>query len=214
MSKQQTDIELAGPLEAVFQNPDVVKENIKIFRETLPKLLDPKIDIVMIHGKPFKNKNAWNVIDQYFGVHTETTKSWVTQLPDDEFSVTVSVRAYKGVRSAGRSGTCTSIEMKEKHQGKGFAALYSHCHGMAETRGIERASGAFFMDADVSAEEAQGAPNAMKKESEYCSCPFSEIKMGIIEDGVGLCKCLTCKKQMSEIRRNEYLKSKGKTNAN
>lgn len=212
-----TEVELAGPLEAVFQNPKVVRENIAVFRKALPELLKPGVDIVKIHGKDFKNKSGWNIINQYFGVHTETVKSWVEILPDGEFAVTVAVRAFKGPRAAGRSGTCTSLEMKEKHKGKDFPGLYSACHGMAETRGIERASGAFFMDADVSAEEVEGSPGPMKKEGEpsqggsqkegYCACP--DDKVDLVKAG-GQHGCRRCQRQVDEVTAARILEKKDK----
>ena len=210
----ETELELAGPLEAVFKDPETVRQNIKIFRESLTKLLDPKVDMNMIHGKLRNNKSAWNVINQYWGVDTEPLRSWVTQLPDGEFAVNVAVRAFKGRNSAGRSGTCTSLEMKEKHKGKDFAALYSYCHGMAETRGMERACSALFMDADVSAEEVEGSPGPMQKNGEdkpkktpgvtICECEDNKVQLS--KDGRG---CIRCQRLIDETKRKRIWETRG-----
>ena len=65
-----------------------------------------------------------------------------------------------------RSGTCTSLEMKAKHHGKDFDGLHSACYGMAETRAVGRATLAFFMVADVAAEEVEGSPGFHPQSSE------------------------------------------------
>lgn len=152
------ELELAGPLEAVFKNPEQVRDNIKIFRKAIGEILDPKVDILMVQGKPHIKKSGCNALNAYFGVDAATVSSWVTQLPDDEYSVSVSVKCSTKGHSVTRSGTCTSVEMRNKHKGKDFDALHSACYGMAETRAVGRATLAFFMVADVAAEEVEGSP--------------------------------------------------------
>ena len=127
----------------------------------------------------------------------------MTELPDGEYSVTVAVEASQtGREPVGRSGTCTSLEMKEKHNGKDFAGLYSACHGMAETRAIGRVSGAFYMVADVAAEEVDGHPDWNEKPTEmiqhakevpkgHCSHPDEAVDL---VDPKGIHDPFTCGK--------------------
>lgn len=158
-SDETTKIELAGPLKPVFADPKVVRENIKLFRQYQKELLDPEVDIEYIQGKPFTKKSGWNVLNAFFGVRTVPLKSWKEALPDGEFMMVVVVEASgAGREPVARSGYCSSIEMKEKHKGKSYSAIESHCHGMAETRAVGRASGAFYMVEDVSAEEVGDSP--------------------------------------------------------
>lgn len=211
MAKKPTELELAGPLEAVFKNPEQVRENIKIFRAAVTKILDPKVDIAIIHDKPFTRKSGWDATNAYFGVKTKPISSWVIQLPDGEYTVSVAVEASgAGREPVARSGTCTSIEMKAKHQGKDFMGLFSACHGMAETRAVGRASSSFFMVADVSAEEVEDSPGPMKKEGEeltqkskWCMCDLDKIKISDDET-----YCLTCSKPLSENQVKTIKKAK------
>ncbi len=162
-----SELELAGKLEAVFKNPEQVRENIKIFREAVIKILDPKVDILMVQGKPHIKKSGCNALNAYFGVEARTVTSWVTQLPEDEFSVSVSVECKSVGHKVTRSGTCTSTEMRQKHGGKDFSGLHSACHGMAETRAVGRATLAFYMVADVAAEEVEGSPGFKAQQEEH-----------------------------------------------
>jgi len=209
--ENSTEVELSGPLEAVFQKPELVQENIKIFREALPKLLDPKVDMSKIQGKDFIRKSGWNVINGYFNVKTHPTKSWRNEYPDREYAIVVVVEAIKDGRSVSRSATCTSQEMKSKHHGEDYASLESNCYGMAETRAVGRASAAWYMVGDVSAEEVEGSPGAMKKEGEtsttsqtppgqqgitICVCPTDKVKLA--EDGKS---CTRCQNMLDETKR-------------
>lgn len=203
MSKQE--MEVVGKLEAVFENPEQVRENIKIFREAMSKVLDPKVDVLLVQGKPHIKKSGCNVLNAYFGVQARTVNSWVTALPDDEFAVSVSVECIKGGHKVTRSGTCTSTEMKNKHGGKDYDALYSACHGMAETRAVGRATLAFFMVADVAAEEVDGAPTFKPESSEqtqhaketpagYCTHPDDAVDLVDPTAPGDPYKCGKCKK--------------------
>jgi len=181
------ELELAGPLEAVFKNPEQVRENIKIFRKAMNEILDPAVDILMVQGKPHIKKSGCNALNAYFGVESKTITSWVTQLPDDEYSVSVSVECSTKGHKVCRSGTCTSLEMKAKHSGKDFAGLHSACYGMAETRAVGRATLAFFMVADVAAEEVEGSPgfhpqneqtqHAKEVPQGHCSHPDEAVEL-------------------------------------
>jgi len=154
-----TEITKIGPLTPVFENPELVQQNIKKFREACTKILDPKIDIAMVNGKPFIRKSGWNVLNQYFGVQTLPVKSWRSELPDGEYMITVVVQAsLKGIIGPARSASCTSMEMKEKHHGKAYLGMDSHCYGMAETRAVGRVSAAWYMIGDPSAEEVGSQP--------------------------------------------------------
>ena len=142
----------------------------------------------------------------YWGVDTHPTKSWVTQLPDEEYAVSVAVEASgQGRKPVSRSGTCTSIEMKRKHNGKDFDGLFSACHGMAETRAVGRASGAFFMVADVPAEEVEGHPDFNPQQSEqkefakkvpqgHCSHPDDAVELIDPTSPGDPHRCAKCKK--------------------
>lgn len=204
---ESTEIVLSGPLEAVFQKPELVQENIRIFRTALPKLLDPKVDMSKIQGKDFIRKSGWNVINGYFNVKTHPTKSWRNEYPDGEYAIIVVVEAIKEGRSVSRSATCTSQEMKAKHHGENYASLESNCYGMAETRAVGRASAAWYMVGDVSAEEVEGSPGAMKKEGDtsstpsspgqtICVCPTEKVKLA--EDGK---YCIRCNRILDETKR-------------
>lgn len=181
------ELELSGPLEAVFKNPEQVRENIKIFRKAMTEILDPKVDILMVQGKPHIKKSGCNALNAYFGVETKTINSWVTQLPDNEYSVSVSVECYKNGHKVCRSGTCTSTEMRNKHKGNDFDALHSACYGMAETRAVGRATLAFFMVADVAAEEVEGSPGFQPQNEQtqhskevppgHCSHPDNAVEL-------------------------------------
>lgn len=208
---EATEVVIAGPLEAVFQKPELVQENIRIFRTALPKLLDPKVDMAKIQGKDFIKKSGWNVINGYFNVETFPTKSWRNEYPDGEYAIVVVVKATKAGRSVSRSATCTSEEMKSKHNGQGYASMESNCYGMAETRAVGRASAAWYMVGDVSAEEVEGSPGPMKKQGEtsptsrtapgqqgitICVCPTEKVKLS--EDGKS---CARCQNMLDETKR-------------
>ena len=214
----ETELELVGPLEAAFKNPEVIRENIKIFRLATKQILDPEVDIAIIHGKPFTKKSGWDATNAYFGVETKPTRSWRTELPEGEYAVTVAIQLSKLGHVVSRSGTCTSLEMKAKHNGKDFMGLYSACHGMAETRAVGRASSSFYMIPDVSAEEVEGAPTPMQKEGTrpqqkegerpqfeppiiICQCENDKVELTV--DGKG---CRTCRKILSEEKRLKIVK--------
>jgi len=192
-----TEVALAGPLEAVFEKPELVQENIKIFRQALPKLLDPKVDMAKIQGKDFIKKSGWNVINGYFNVETFPTKSWRNDYDNGEYAIVVVVKATKAGRSVSRSATCTSEEMKSKHHGENYASLESNCYGMAETRAVGRASAAWYMVGDVSAEEVEGSPGPMKKEGDDKFNP-SPTKTVPNQQGVTICVCPTDKVTLDE----------------
>ena len=162
-NEQETAITKIGPLTPVFEKPELVQQNIKKFRETCKLILDPKGDMAIINGKQFIRKSGWNVLNQYFGVQTVPIKSWRTELEDGDYMLTVVVQtSFNKIIGPARSASCTSIEMKEKHGGKSYLGMESHCYGMAETRAVGRASAAWFMVGDPSAEEVESAP---RKES-------------------------------------------------
>ncbi len=211
---ESTEVVLSGPLKPVFEDPELVQRNIVIFRAALPKLLDPRIDMAKIQGKDFIKKSGWNVINGYFNVKTRPTKSWRNEYPDREYANIVVVEAVKDGRSVSRSATCTSQEMKAKHNGKDYASLESNCYGMAETRAVGRASAAWYMVGDVSAEEVEGSPGPMKKEGDdkfnpsptktvpnqqgttICVCPTDKVTLD--EDGK---HCTRCQRILDETKR-------------
>jgi len=195
MSKNEaTEVVLTGPLKPVFEDPELVQRNIVIFRAALPKLLDPKVDMAVIQGKQFIKKSGWNVINGYFNVETFPTKSWRNEYPDGEYAIVVVVKATKEGRSVSRSATCTSEEMKSKHNGQEYASMESNCYGMAETRAVGRASAAWYMVGDVSAEEVEGSPGLMKKEGK--TSPTSQAPPG--QQGITICVCPVDKVVLSE----------------
>jgi len=195
---EATEVVLVGPLEAVFAKPELVQENIKIFRAALPKLLDPKVDMAVIQGKDFIKKSGWNVINGYFNVKTQPTQSWRIELPDGEYAIIVVVEAVKGGRSVSRSAECSSLEMKSKHHGEDYASLESNCYGMAETRAVGRASAAWYMVGDVSAEEVEDSPGPMKKEGEEKFNPSPTKTVPSTQQGVTICVCPTDKVTLDE----------------
>jgi len=214
----ETAIVLSEPLKAVFQKPELVKENIAIFREALPKLLDPKVDMATIQGKQFIKKSGWNVINGYFNVKTRPTASWRNEYPNGEYAVVVVVEAIKDGRSVSRSATCTSSEMKSKHNGQDYASLESNCYGMAETRAVGRASAAWYMVADVSAEEVEGSPGPMQKTGEgkpeekpkktpgVTICECEDLKVQLTIDGKG---CKRCQRIIDEDKRKRIWEQQG-----
>lgn len=154
--EEETGIAKIGPLEPVFESPELVKENIKKFREACKAILDPNVDMAMISGKQFIRKSGWNVLNQYFGVVTIPIKSWREDLGNDEYMITVVIQtSHKGIIGPARSASCTSMEMKEKHGNESYMGMESHCYGMAETRAVGRASAAWYMVGDPSAEEME-----------------------------------------------------------
>ena len=156
MSEQKTAIVKIGTLTPVFEDPKIVQQNIRIFREACKAILDPAVDTSMIQGKPFIKKSGWNVLNQYFGVETVPIKSWRTELEDGEYMITVVVQTSKnGFIGPARSASCTSMEMRAKHKDKAYIGMESHCYGMAETRAVGRASAAYYMVGDPSAEEVE-----------------------------------------------------------
>lgn len=153
MSDQQ-EISLMGELKPAFESPKTVQNNIRIFRETVEQILDPNVDTCIISGKRHIKKSGWNALNQYFGVETKPTASWRTELEDGEYMITVVVQcSLDEKRKQSRSASCTSMEMKEKHGGKQYLGMESHCYGMAETRAVGRASAAWYMIGDNTAEE-------------------------------------------------------------
>jgi len=210
----ETEVELAGLLEPIFKNPELVQANIKLFRAALPKLLDPKIDMAVIQGKQFIRKSGWNVINGYFNVETLPTKSWRVELPDGEYSIVVVVKAVKGSRSVSRSAECSSLEMKSKHHGEDYASLESNCYGMAETRAVGRASAAWYMIGDVSAEEVEGSPGPMQKTGEekpkktpgVTICECEDLKVQLSKDGGG---CIRCQRKLDEEKRKRIWEQQG-----
>jgi len=156
---EETTLTKIGPLTPVFEKPEIVQQNIKKFRETYKAILDPNIDIAIISGKTFIRKSGWNVLNQYFGVQTTPIKSWRTELENDEYMITVVVQtSLRGHVGPARSASCTSMEMKAKHGEKSYLGMESHCYGMAETRAVGRASAAWYMVGDPSAEEMESIP--------------------------------------------------------
>jgi len=198
-----TEVILSGPLTPVFADAEQVKKNIKIFRESLTKLLDPNVDMLKIQGKDFIRKSGWNVINGYFNVHLRPTNSWRVELPDGEYAVVVVVEATKDGRSVSRSAECSSVEMKSKHHGEDYASLESNCYGMAETRAVGRASAAWYMVADVAAEEVEGSPGTITPADSYCGCSYDKMELTTDEKG-----CRTCKKQVSDVKREEFKRRK------
>ena len=212
-----TEVELSGTLEPIFKNPELVQENIRIFRAALPKLLDPKVDMLNIQGKQFIRKSGWNVINGYFNVETRPTKSWRVELPDGEYAIVVVVEAIKNGRSVSRSAECSSLEMKSKHHDEGYASLESNCYGMAETRAVGRASAAFYMVGDVSAEEVETTPGPMQKTGEgkpeevkktpgVTICECEDLKVKLTKDGKG---CSRCQRILDETKRERVWKQQG-----
>ena len=166
MASEENQITKIGPLTPVFEKPELVQENIKKFRETCQLILDPKIDILIINGKTFIRKSGWNVLNQYFGVRTEPIKSWREPIGEDDYMITVVIQTSLGDHlGPARSASCTSMEMKEKHGGKSYKGMESHCYGMAETRAVGRASAAWYMVGDPSAEEVENAPPPQQQET-------------------------------------------------
>ncbi len=194
-NEQETAITKIGTLIPVFEKPEQVQENIKIFREACKKVLDPKIDIVMINGKEFIRKSGWNVLNQYLGVETKPTKSWRTELKNDEYMITVVVEAsLNGTHPQSRSASCTSMEMKAKHSGKKYLGMESHCYGMAETRAVGRASAAWFMIGDSSAEENENTPKRDTSDLGTCMCKPEDRKLANDEK-----TCRRCHLPFSQI---------------
>ncbi|MEM3171946.1 MAG: hypothetical protein QXE82_00210 [Candidatus Nitrosotenuis sp.] len=193
-NEETTELVMAGPLTPVFADPKIVRENIKKFREYQKQLLDPEVDIEYIQGKPFTKKSGWNVIDGFFGCVTRPIDSWKKELPDGEFMMVVVVEASgMGRKPVSRSGYCSSIEMKKKHHDKDYAAIESHCHSMAETRAVGRASAAFFMVEDVSAEEVGDSPGFSDQDATIpkgvkraCKCNEATKNANLVKPG-GTC---------------------------
>ena len=217
-NETETTIILKEPLKAVFEKPELVAENIKIFREALTKLLDPQVDMATIQGKRFIKKSGWNVINGYFNVKIRPTQSWRVEQPDGEYSVVVVVEAIKDGRSVSRSAECSSLEMKSKHNNQDYASLESNCYGMAETRAVGRASAAWYMVADVSAEEVEGSPGPMKKTGEpklddkpkktpgVTICECEDLKVQLTTDGKG---CKRCQRILDEDKRKRIWDQQG-----
>ncbi len=172
-NEQEHAITKIGPLTPVFEDPKLVQQNIKTFREACKAILDPNVDTSVIQGKVFIKKSGWNVLNQYFGVQTTPIKSWRTELDDKEYMITVVVQtSLKNHMGPARSASCTSMEMKEKHNGKSYPGMESHCYGMAETRAVGRASAAWYMVGDPSAEEMENVPRDSVPEGvpRACKC--------------------------------------------
>jgi len=160
MSEEEHALTKIGALEPVYEKPELVQQNIKKFREACKAILDPKVDISIISGKPFIRKSGWNVLNQYFGVQTIPIKSWRTELENGEYMITVVIQtSLKNFLGPARSASCTSMEMKAKHHNKEYLGMDSHCYGMAETRAVGRASAAWYMVGDTSAEEMEPMNN-------------------------------------------------------
>jgi len=146
---------LIDKLTPKFTTPQTVKENIKILRQAMDSILQDD-DVAMIKGKRHIKKSGWNILNQYFGVNIEPIKSWRTELENNEYMITVVAQAsLDGKNKQARSASCTSIEWKQKHDGKEYIGMESHIYGMAETRAVGRVSAAWYMIADTSAEEME-----------------------------------------------------------
>lgn len=197
MSNEQETITKIGPLTPVFETPELVQQNIKKFRETCHQILDPKIDLATINGKIFIRKSGWNVLNQYFGVQTIPIKSWRTELEDNEYMLTVVVQtSFNGIIGPARSASCTSIEMKEKHGNKSYLGMDSHCYGMAETRAVGRASAAWFMVGDPSAEEMDNSPSNFSNTSDVKTCLCTPKQRELSNDTKS---CKNCGKLFSTL---------------
>lgn len=181
MASEENQITKIGPLTPVFESPELVQQNIKKFRETCKAILDPKIDTSIISGKVFIRKSGWNVLNQYFGVQTTPIKSWREPIGDEDYMITVVIQTSLGNHiGPARSASCTSMEQKEKHGGKSYAGMESHCYGMAETRAVGRASAAWYMVGDPSAEEMENVPSESKSNTAP-SLP-SEAQLKFLKD--------------------------------
>lgn len=190
-NEQEHAITKIGPLTPVFEKPEIVQQNIKTFREACKAILDPNVDMAHINGKQFIRKSGWNVLNQYFGVQTIPIKSWRTELEDGEYMLTVVVQTSQGpIVGPARSASCTSMEMKEKHGGKSYKGMESHCYGMAETRAVGRASAAWFMVGDPSAEEVENAPKNSHDLSDVkvCLCASEERTLATDNKSCGKCE--------------------------
>ena len=189
-NEQETAITKIGPLTPVFEKPELVQQNIKTFRETCKAILDPKVDIATILGKTFIRKSGWNVLNQYFGVQTTPIQSWRTELENGEYMITVVIQtSLKNHIGPARSASCTSMEMRAKHKGEDYIGMESHCYGMAETRAVGRASAAWYMVGDPSAEEMDTAPNNFHNISDVKVCLCQPEERELAEDKESCAKC-------------------------
>ena len=137
------------------------------------------------------------MLNQYFGVQSIPIKSWRTELEDGEYMLTVVVQTSKGgMVGPARSASCTSMEMKEKHNGVKYLGMESHCYGMAETRAVGRASAAWFMVGDPSAEEMDNAPSSFNNTSDVKVCLCKPKERELDDDGKS---CVKCGKEFSKI---------------
>ena len=207
MASEQSDgIIKIGPLMPVFEAPEMVQQNIKVFRAACKAILDPNVDIVKINGKDHIKKSGWNVLNQYFGVQTIPIKSWRTELEDGEYMLTVVIQTSQGaIIGAARSASCSSMEMKAKHGNKSYLGMDSHCYGMAETRAVGRASGAWYMVGDASAEEMDNAPSNFNDTSGIKTCTCDPEKRVLAPDDKS---CGICKKEFSAIVLESILAKK------
>ena len=164
---------LLGKLTPKFETPETVNHNIITLRKAMDTILQ-KEDVATINGSRHIKKSGWNKLNQYFGINIEPIRLWRTELDNDEYMITVVVQAsINEAHKQSRSATCTSIEWKEKHNGKSYTGMESHIYGMAETRAVGRVSAAWYMIADTSAEEMDNIPkdNSIPKGTlRACKC--------------------------------------------
>jgi len=191
-----TEIEARTPLKSVFKSPEAIQTDIKTFRSAIVSVLDAKNDIVLIQGTPFIKKSGWNALNLYFGIQTKVMKNNRTELPDGEFAWTVIIECTKEGYHTQRSASCTSLELKAKHNGNTYNRIEADCYAMAETRAVGRASAAFFGVGDVSAEELGDSTKtpiksgSVPKNVTWCLC--KEPKPKFEKDEHGLHSCYEC----------------------
>lgn len=188
-TEESTELALVFPI-------DQLQTQLKLVDETITKLLVPEDYVQLEFGgekKPFIRKTGWERIAFAFGLSFDTVHYWKEDLPDGEYIYHVSVKVWKGSRSATRSASCASDE-KESMDNKPQKVKARKPHDVfttAESRAFGRACISFCGYHGHSAEEMMAGESPLKKPELKKNCTCTDGK-NIFNMSKVPPVCLTC----------------------
>lgn len=185
---EKHEIVVSNAFSPVFDEKSI-KAGFEAFNKAITAVLT-KDDVVKIGDNTFVVKSGWNKLALFFGVSTRPAREPIrTNHDDGSFTWTVFVTAFKKDEVSGidyavsRSGSCNSHEKDYMDTGKTKHRKDADVYAMAETRGVGRATSAFFGSGQVSYEEIIGSD-----ESDLKKAPVNDSPSGTYRKGMP-CNC-------------------------
>ncbi len=136
-------------------SPAVTAENARVqmelFENLKAQILNPKIDVCMIKGRPYVKRSGWRKFALVFNISDEILSA-EKEIEDGETTWRIQVRAWApNRRSVIGIGACSTRE-------RTFAHPEHDIYTIAHTRAKNRAISDLIGPGEVSAEELQGNP--------------------------------------------------------